>query len=130
MSEDKSNSEELYNVIPTEITHGINDWASILKMVGHPQRLSILYTLCKKPSSVKDMQDKLNMPQSVLSQHLGLLRRAHLVKREKVGTLAIYSIGQDRLRHLMDTICQLPSEDAEWNKGFAGDENLGREKDQ
>lgn len=98
-------------IIPDNLTEGINDWASILKMIGHPQRLSILYTLCQKPSSVKDLQDQLKMPQSVLSQHLGLLRRANIVKRKKEGTLAIYSIGQKRLHMLMDTICAVPTPD-------------------
>jgi len=94
--------------ISKALNDGINDWASILKMIGHPQRLAILYTLCRRKSSVKDLQDQLSMPQSVLSQHLGLLRRANIVKRKKEGTLAIYSIGQDRLHKLMDTICQVP----------------------
>ncbi len=110
MKEENSQVNDFVEAIPPEVSDGIQDWASILKMIGHPQRLSILYTLCKKPSSVKELQDLLQMPQSVLSQHLGLLRRANLVNRKKDGTLAIYSIGQNRVRSLMDTICQLPAE--------------------
>lgn len=100
----------IFQSIPEEVNEGIQDWAAILKMIGHPQRLSILYSLCKKPSSVKDLQAQLQMPQSVLSQHLGLMRRTRLVNRKKEGTMAIYSIGQDRVRSLMNTICQLPEE--------------------
>lgn len=94
--------------IPDDVSEGINEWASVLKMIGHPQRLSILYTLCRESRSVKDLQEILAMPQSVLSQHLGLLRRAGLLQRKKEGTLAIYSIGQERVRLLMKTICHLP----------------------
>lgn len=97
------------DTLPPNFSDGINGWAAILKIIGHPQRLSILYTLCKKPRSVKDLQDLLHMPQSVLSQHLGLLRRATLVNRKKEGTLAIYSIGQSKVRELIRTICTAPN---------------------
>ena len=109
MEEEKFLANSLANVIPANFSDGINGWATILKMIGHPQRLSILYTLCKKPRSVKELQDVLDMPQSVLSQHLGLLRRANLVKRKKEGTLAIYSIGQACIRELMQIICAKPN---------------------
>ncbi|MBP2026193.1 ArsR/SmtB family transcription factor [Peptoniphilus stercorisuis] len=71
----------------------INDYdlleekANILKAIAHPIRLCILRGLSEKDEGqVSDMTNCLNMPQSTISQHVGILKKEGLLKGRRDGT--------------------------------------------
>jgi len=71
----------------------INRKSGILKAMGHPVRLAILHGLrTSKGCNVSDMVEKLDLPQSTVSQHLGILRNAGIIKPQKKGVSACYEI--------------------------------------
>lgn len=73
--------------------------ANMLKLLGHPQRLCIMRTLCSVPNStVSEMQACLAEEQAVVSQHLAKLRKAKLIKATRKGTSMYYSIYDEQMR--------------------------------
>ncbi len=48
--------------------------AELLKILGHPVRLCIVNGLITKECNVTGIQDCLKLPQSTISQHLGILK--------------------------------------------------------
>ena len=68
----------------------------LLKSVSNERRLMILCHLLGGELSVGEMNEKLGLSQSALSQHLALLRRNKLVKTRKEAQTVFYSIhGQE-----------------------------------
>jgi DNA-binding transcriptional ArsR family regulator len=73
---------------------GINfeDSSEILKALSHPVRLKILKVLTDSKCCVNDISAALEIPQSVISQHLSILRSKAILVREKEGTRTWYSV--------------------------------------
>ena len=91
----------------------INDYdlleekANILKAIAHPVRLCILRGLSEKDEGqVSDMTNCLNMPQSTISQHVGILKKEGLLKGRRDGTNIYYSIKNDNTRNLIKLILE------------------------
>jgi DNA-binding transcriptional ArsR family regulator len=79
-----------------------NQTAEILKAIAHPVRLCILKGLLEKGScNVTYMQECLELPQSTVSQHLQKLRSLGIVETERHGLEMIYSVKDERIRHLV-----------------------------
>jgi len=77
--------------------------ANIMKAIGHPVRLRILEGLSLKDDcNVNDMVSKLNIPQSTLSQHLGILRTQGLIVFTKRGINSCYKISDERVLTLLE----------------------------
>lgn len=67
--------------------------AEILKKIGHPVRLCILQLLIKRGNcSVTELCDLLELPQSTISQHLGVLKSLHIVDGKNEGRMKIYKV--------------------------------------
>ena len=75
--------------------------AEVLKGVAHPVRLRIVAALCERSHNVGELARKLGVRQSLVSQHLSLLRLHGLVAPKKNGTSITYSLGERRLRDLV-----------------------------
>lgn len=73
----------------------------ILKAVSHPIRLQIVNMLCADECDVSGMAQALGVKQSLVSQHLAQLRLTDLVKAERSGNRAIYSLKEPLLRDLV-----------------------------
>lgn len=80
---------------------------SVLKAVGSPNRLMLLCRLLDGERSVNELADSLGLAQSVVSQHLSLLRRDGVVAGRREGQSIRYAIADDRVRRLMDTLFEL-----------------------
>ena len=75
-----------------------NRCADIFKAIGHPVRLKILKGLTtNKNCNVNDMVEKLSIPQSTLSQHLGVLRNLGIITPEKNGVKTCYKISNTKI---------------------------------
>jgi DNA-binding transcriptional ArsR family regulator len=68
------------------------DAAQLLKALGNEQRLLILCNLVEKPLSVGELNEKVALSQSALSQHLALLREAGLVATRREAQSIYYSL--------------------------------------
>lgn len=83
--------------------------AQLLKAISNERRLLILCYLLEGEMSVGDMNDRLELSQSALSQHLALLRRHQLVKTRKEAQTVFYRIESGEvkavLRVLHDLYC-------------------------
>lgn len=66
--------------------------AEILKTLGHPVRLCIVNGLITRECNVTGIQDCLRLPQSTISQHLGILKAHGIIKGKRKGLEIIYSV--------------------------------------
>ena len=69
--------------------------ARIGKALSSPQRLQIVEVLCQGPRSVEVLANATGMTVANCSQHLQLLRAAHLVETEKDAQRVIYRVAGD-----------------------------------
>lgn len=78
--------------------------AQVLQAMAHPKRLEIINLLRDRPLSVSQIQTMLALRQAYLSQHLMVLRRAGVLKREKRGKECYYQIAQPQFMTASDAI--------------------------
>lgn len=84
-----------------------DDAVALLRSVGSQNRLMILCQLVEQERSVSQLVDTLAQAQSVVSQHLSVLRREGIVVGRRDGQSIHYRIADDRVRVLMQTLFQL-----------------------
>jgi DNA-binding transcriptional ArsR family regulator len=80
---------------------------AVLKAVGSPNRLMLLCQLLDSERSVNELAESLGLAQSVVSQHLSLLRRDGVVAGRREGQSIRYAIVDARVRRLMDALFEL-----------------------
>ena len=73
----------------------------LLKAVSNERRLLILCHLLDGELSVGELNQKLELSQSALSQHLALLRRHKLVKTRKEAQTVFYSLNSKEVEALI-----------------------------
>lgn len=78
--------------------------SSIFKALGHPVRLKIIKGLINDNCSVNKMVSKLNLPQSTVSQHLGILKNAGILTPHKTGVVTCYRVENEEVLKIMDII--------------------------
>ena len=81
--------------------------ANICQALGDPKRILILYSLYEEPRHVTALADDLGMPQPTVSRHLRVLRERGLVKTKRNGTAVIYTVTDDRMIAVIDTMRQI-----------------------
>ena len=84
-----------------------SDASSLLKAMGHSERLLLLCQLSQKEMCVSDLAQQLAIGQPNLSQQLGVLRRQNLVSTRKEGKHVYYSIADDNALKILQTLYQL-----------------------
>ncbi len=76
----------------------------VLKAVAHPIRLQIVMLLCQREHSVSEMYQLLDVRQSVVSQHLALMRRMGLVAAERGRSRGTYRLEEPQLRDIIQCV--------------------------
>lgn len=89
---------------PAEMAANAGAAAEFLKALANDQRLSILCTLLDGPLSVGQINERIELSQSALSQHLALLRERGLVSTEKEAQTVFYSVSDDKTRKLLQLL--------------------------
>jgi ArsR family transcriptional regulator, nickel/cobalt-responsive transcriptional repressor len=85
--------------------------AEYLKALAAPERLRIIQCLRSGPMNVTAIADELHRPLVNVSHHLGILRRAGLVRARRQGKLISYSLSPRYFRstdgppHCLDLGC-------------------------
>lgn len=75
--------------------------SQLLKCVANPHRLIILCTLIDGELSVGELNNRMDVTQSTLSQHLAILRRSGLVRTRREGQTIYYSLQDREVQSLM-----------------------------
>lgn len=68
--------------------------AALLKALANEQRLMILCNLLDGPLSVGELNEKVELSQSALSQHLAVLRESNVVVTERQSQSIRYSLPE------------------------------------
>jgi len=75
--------------------------ANFLKAIANDQRLAILCTLLEGPQSVGQINERVHVSQSALSQHLAILREQELVMTEKQAQTVYYTLSDTKTEQLL-----------------------------
>lgn len=71
--------------------------ARVGRAVASPKRLELLDLLCQGEATVERLAEKAGLTMGSASQHLQGLLQARLVRRQRHGTYAVYSLADDDL---------------------------------
>ncbi len=75
--------------------------ALLLRAVANIKRLEILFYLRHSELSVGEMEKKLGLSQSALSQHLAVLRRAEIVQTRRHKQQIFYRLENKKIKKLL-----------------------------
>lgn len=75
--------------------------AELFRALGHPARIRVLELLSERDHAVHELLVELKMEPSSLSQQLAVLRRAGLVRQQRVGGEVVYSLLVPETRELL-----------------------------
>jgi len=78
--------------------------AALLKALGNEQRLLVLCVLLEGPHSVRDINTRVPLSQSALSQHLAVLRDAHVVTTRRESRTIWYEIAPGPANYVMKAL--------------------------
>jgi len=76
----------------------------ICNALADPTRILILYHLAEKPRFVNELVDALEIPQSTISRHLGILRGRDLVDTKRDGAAIRYNLTDHRIIEALDVM--------------------------
>ncbi|MDO4255277.1 MAG: metalloregulator ArsR/SmtB family transcription factor [Kocuria sp.] len=72
----------------------------IFSALSNPARSAIVHRLTQSPCFVGEIVEHLGMPQPLVSQHLKVLREAHLVRAVRQGRQHRYELADEHVTHL------------------------------
>src|SRR3546814_4360803 len=78
--------------------------AALLRVLGHGVRLRLMTALVEGERSVGDLETVTGTGQPMLSQQLGILRKAALVKTRREAKHVFYRLDRDRMRDVSTLI--------------------------
>ncbi|MDR0911266.1 MAG: metalloregulator ArsR/SmtB family transcription factor [Methanobrevibacter sp.] len=93
---------DLIEKIPSE--DRLENMSEILKALSDPLRLKIIYLLKNGELCVCHINSTLNKPQSTISHHLTLLKKAKILKSRKNGKWNYYTLYNDKIIDLIEEI--------------------------
>ncbi len=73
----------------------------IYHALSHPVRLTICKHLLKRPHSVGELHELLELRQYAVSQQLAVLRNSDIVETERQSRNIIYSLRSDAVRRIL-----------------------------
>lgn len=79
----------------------------MLRSLAHEDRLLLLCQLSQEELCVSELEERLDIRQPGLSQHLGVLRRENLVATRRHGRRIYYRIGDARAFAILQTLYNL-----------------------
>lgn len=82
----------------------------IFKAIGHPIRYKIVKFLYEGPKCVCKLNENIEFSQANLSQHLKILKDAGILTSEKIGMEIHYSIRNEEIKNIIDSVDRLVKE--------------------
>lgn len=89
---------------PTEMANRAGEVANLLKTLSHPARLMIVCTLVEGEASVGELEEKLDVHQPHLSQHLTVLRGSGIVETRRDGKQIFYRLTEEKAAQLVGAL--------------------------
>jgi len=90
-----------------EMQANVGKASTLLKSMCNENRLLILCQLLEGEKSVSELQSRLPLSQSALSQHLAVLRRDGFVTTKRVAQSIYYSLNGKEARAVLATLYDL-----------------------
>ncbi|MFT6927886.1 MAG: DNA-binding transcriptional ArsR family regulator [Psychromonas sp.] len=87
-----------------EIHEKAGEVSELLKIMAHADRMVVLCLLSDGEMGVSELREHTKLSQSAFSQHLGVLRKNHLVKVRKESQQVFYSIADPRVDILLGAL--------------------------
>lgn len=78
--------------------------SKLLKALANDKRLMILCSLAEGELSVSALNERINLSQSALSQHLAKLREDGMVNTRRQSQTIYYSLASNQVRQLIDLL--------------------------
>ena len=75
--------------------------AQKLKAIANIKRLEILFYLRNHEMSVGDLEKKLDLSQSALSQHLAVLRKVEIVRTRRLKQQIFYCLNNPTIKRIL-----------------------------
>jgi ArsR family transcriptional regulator, arsenate/arsenite/antimonite-responsive transcriptional repressor len=85
----------------------IQEVLPLLKLMSEPNRLKIFSLLCAGERCVCDIETGMQLPQNLISHHLGVLRDAGYIRARRDGRWVYYSVNKETLAAIYPTLCRL-----------------------
>lgn len=86
---------------PAEMASRAGEVAKLLKTLSHPARLMIVCTLVQGEYSVGELEEKVDIHQPHLSQHLTVLRGSGIVQTRRDGKQIFYRLTGEKAARLI-----------------------------
>ncbi|MFS8048728.1 sulfite-sensing transcriptional repressor BigR [Rhizobium sp. BR 314] len=87
-----------------EMAEKAGDVADLLKTLSHPARLMIVCTLVEAEYAVSDLEEKVDVHQPHLSQHLTVLRHSGIVETRREGKQIFYRLAEKNAARLVSAL--------------------------
>lgn len=81
--------------------------ATLLRLLGNEKRLMLLCQLADGELSVREIQSRVGLSQSALSQHLALLREEDIVATRRESQTIYYRIVDHAAMRVIETLAEL-----------------------
>ncbi|MEZ0339463.1 ArsR/SmtB family transcription factor [Mycobacterium sp. pV006] len=76
--------------------------ANLFKALAHPARIRVLEILSSsRPTPVSEILARTDLEATLLSQHLGVLKRHRVVTAERVGNAVFYTLAHPKIAELL-----------------------------
>ena len=95
--------------------------ADFFKALAHPLRIRILELICARERNVQELQARLDLDQSTVSQQLAVLRAKNIVTARKEGTTVRYAVRDALVGDLLDVARRI------FNNQLVGTQTMLRE---
>ncbi|GLQ30012.1 transcriptional regulator [Litoribrevibacter albus] len=92
---------------PEDMQQHATEAASLLKKMANPNRLMILCSLSEGELSVGELNERVTLSQSALSQHLAGLRDADLVSTRREAQTIYYSLKGDYAMKIVSVLQEI-----------------------
>ena len=89
---------------PDAMRRHAGDASRLLKALGNEKRLQLLCLLVDGEHSVGELNARLDLSQSALSQHLALLRQDGLVVSRREAQAVYYSLAPGPAERILETL--------------------------
>ncbi len=87
-----------------ELKAHAQDAARLLKALANESRLMILCSLAQQELNVSELNERLELSQSALSQHLAWLRREELVQTRRDAQTIYYSLQGSKAKQVIELL--------------------------
>jgi DNA-binding transcriptional ArsR family regulator len=87
--------------VSASLSPSLDAAGDLLKTLAAPVRLAIVVELARQPRCVHDLVDALGASQSLISQHLRVLRSAQLVAGSRRGREVEYRLVDEHVAHIV-----------------------------